>query len=766
MNVENRLDTGGAELSAQEQHLLDEFLAENQLFYGPDPEIMRDHALSPRSAAEARALTMGLDPNRINLVRGRIGSALEEAFSMVEQTGVAPGAKWGDLVSAIFTASGDMSQIGPHGIAVFASVCHYPVRFIRKYWTDDPSVGVRDGDAFIHNDSRYGNVHNTDQSMIMPLFHDGELVCWMTATIHEGECGAIEPGGMPSIAESKYDEGLKMCPFKCAENFTLKRDLVNFLQNSVRDPKLQLFDMKVKLHAVIRMRERLLAIIEEFGRDYFIATLRKTLEDTEAEVKRRIAELPDGTCRINTFIDNDLREHILGKWPLAITVQGERMIFDFRGACPELRNRSINASLASVKTCLMSNLAIYVWPDLPANQAVFSPVEVLTNRNSLVDPSDEAPVAMSLIPLFRALGAPAQVLAKFLYCLPKRYTAINAPHYNQPATFVYGGLTQHLEVTGNFCADINGNGAGGREDNDGEHAMSPVFGSFADTGEFELAEEELPFVRLVAQQLTKDRAGFGKHRGGMGYEQVVTVKGSSTFGFMTGQCGAKHPSAYGLFGGYGCPAYPLAKIKGVNVFEVLETNPERVKFSMIDLMNEQAIPGARYVMQDAGMNFELANEGEVYMICQGAGGGYGDVLERDPELVMKDIEEGLLSPRLAREIYFVVFDAETLVVDAAATAACRAREREARKARGRPFDDFCASWVKPAPDGALPYLGAWGANDGPIIANPPGGPRLVMAADAVEGVMISNPKDRRIAELEAEVASLAQRLAAAGTALS
>jgi N-methylhydantoinase B/oxoprolinase/acetone carboxylase alpha subunit len=26
-----------------------------------------------------------------------------------------------------------------------------------------------------------------------------------------------------------------------------------------------------------------------------------------------------------------------------------------------------------------------------------------------------------------------------------------------------------------------------------------------------------------------------------------------------------------------------------------------------------------------------SDEGEVYMICQGTGGGYGDVLERDPE---------------------------------------------------------------------------------------------------------------------------------------
>ena len=36
-----------------------------------------------------------------------------------------------------------------------------------------------------------------------------------------------------------------MPPFKIVENFELKRDLVTFLQNSVRDPRLQLEDMKV-----------------------------------------------------------------------------------------------------------------------------------------------------------------------------------------------------------------------------------------------------------------------------------------------------------------------------------------------------------------------------------------------------------------------------------------------------------------------------------------------------------------------------------------
>lgn len=678
---------------------------------------------------------------------------------MVEQMGVAPGARWGDLVSAVFTEAGDLSQVGPQGIVPFAAVSHYPVKFIRKYWLNDPTVGVRDGDGFIHNDSRYGNIHNTDQSMIIPLFHDGELVCWVGSTIHEGENGAIEPGGMPSIAESKFDEGLKMCPFKVVEHFELKRDLVNFLQNSVRDPKLQLADMKVKLHAVMRLRERVTAIIEEFGVDYLIATMRKTLEDTEAEVRRRVAELPDGTCRINTWIDGDLREHILAKFPLAITIKGDKMTWDLRGASPELANRSINCVVASLKSCLLSNLVLYVWPDLPANQAVLSPIDVLTDRNSLIDSSDDAPNAMSLIPIFRALSTPGMVLAKFAYCLPKRYTAVNANHYNQPATFVYGGITQHLEVTGNFCADINGNGGGARENCDGEHSLSPVFGFMADTGEYEIGEEELPYVRLVAQQLARDRVGWGKYRGGLGYEQISTVKGTDNFGFMTGQCGAKHNSAYGLFGGYGCPAYPLGKIKGVNVFDTLKTEPELVKFSMVELMNEQAIPGAKYIMQDAGMNFEQCHEGEVYMICQGAGGGYGDVLERDPELVMKDVEEGLISPELAAKIYRVEFDRRSLAVDAEATKAARATEREARKRRGVPYDEFVAKWVAKEPPRNLPYFGSWGDN-AKIYASPPGGKRVVMEADQVRGVMISNPKDRRIAALEMQLAEMRAKLEA------
>jgi N-methylhydantoinase B/oxoprolinase/acetone carboxylase alpha subunit len=169
-----------------------------------------------------------------------------------EAQGAAPGAM-GRLTTAIYTAAGDVSYLSCHGVIAFSAILHHPIRYIMKYWKDEPTVGVHEGDGFIHNDARFGNVHNTDQSMIMPIVHNGEIVAWVAATIHEGENGACEPGGMPSGSETAFDDGLRMSPFKIVERGHLRRDLLTFLQHSVRDPKLQLADLKVKIGSVRRI---------------------------------------------------------------------------------------------------------------------------------------------------------------------------------------------------------------------------------------------------------------------------------------------------------------------------------------------------------------------------------------------------------------------------------------------------------------------------------------------------------------------------------
>ena len=70
------------------------------------------------------------------------------------------------------------------------------------------------------------------------------------------------------------------------------------------------------------------------------------------------------------------------------------------------------------------------------------------------------------------------------------------------------------------------------------------------------------------------------------------------------------------------------------------------------------------------------------------GGGYGDPLDRDPELVLKDVLEGWISAERALDPYGVVLSGdprrwETLAIDAEATAAERARRRsESDRAEG------------------------------------------------------------------------------------
>ncbi len=69
-----------------------------------------------------------------------------------------------------------------------------------------------------------------------------------------------------------------------------------------------------------------------------------------------------------------------------------------------------------------------------------------------------------------------------------------------------------------------------------------------------------------------------------------------------------------------------------------------------------------------------ARVGDVLAVTQGGGGGYGDPLERDPDLVAADVIDGYVSPERALTDYGVVMDLAGRKADLAATA----RERDSR----------------------------------------------------------------------------------------
>jgi acetone carboxylase alpha subunit len=735
----------------QEKLIIDRFLEDTKLFLGPDPEIMNDHGLSPITDREKEAIESVPD-STISIVRSKLQAAATESFEMLEQVGAAPGAKWGDLITGIYTPSGDLSLASSGGVLAFSTTAQYAVKYTFKYWKTEETVGIHPGDAFMHNDARYGGVHNADQSMMLPIFHQGEIVAWSVAVVHEGENGAVEPGGIPSAAESKFLEGLMMSPFKVAQNYKLKKDLVTFLQNSVREPKLQLQDMKAKLAVVIRMKLRVEEAMNEYGVEAVIATLRKTLDDTVIEVKRRLQQWPDGTVRTMAVADGTLMENILIKTNLEVTKKGDVLHFDVSGSSPEFANRSTNTVLVGFKGVIAQLFLGYIWPDMPRNQAVVAPMKFTVTHRTILDSSYEAPNAQSMMTLFPVFTAAQIALAKFLFSSPEKHTKIIAPWYNMIATFLYGGITQNGETVGNLCADLNGMPGGARSDKDGEHAIAPLFAAMAEQGEQELIEEEIPIIQL-SRRIMKDNQGFGKFRGGQGYQMIVAVKDSPFWGLMATTIGSKFPSVYGLFGGYGCPAYPLAKVKGINAFDIMKRNPEIFEYTIEEILNDQPFENATYSTHHRGLQFELVQEGEIYMLTQGTGGGYGDILDRDPELVINDLEDGLISDYVAHNIYHIEYNAETMLIDSEGTKKARQQERDARKKRGVPFQDFVKGWNTEAPPAHLPWYGCW---DDPKVIYA-GSPEVKMPADQVQSIYLPDAKVTKIQQLEEKIRKLQQQ---------
>ena len=73
--------------------------------------------------------------------------------------------------------------------------------------------------------------------------------------------------------------------------------------------------------------------------------------------------------------------------------------------------------------------------------------------------------------------------------------------------------------------------------------------------------------------------------------------------------------------------------------------------------------------------------GEVFSVQMAGGGGFGPVLERDPQRVLDDVLDDKISVERARAVYGVVIDVTRGQIDLPATLAERARHRANGAAR-------------------------------------------------------------------------------------
>lgn len=695
------------------EEFLADLLGNRPVMYGPDTELTGESRLRPRTERENAALAMVTDPTDLAVGLSRIEAVLESSMEMLQQISASSAAKWGDLIVGIYTREGDFAVATSSGVNIFSATTSPVPKFINRYWADEPTVGVAEGDVFYHNDANYGGTHNLDHTLLIPLYWQGEHVAWIGAIVHEGENGAsLDPGGFALRATTKYAEGVRIPPMKIGENYVLRRDVVNLFQNQVRDPLLWLTDIRSKLAAARTVERRMHEFMAERSPELLIATMRSVLETTEAEVRKRISAWPDGVYRGVHFADSTLLEERLMKLCVELEKRGDRLIVRTTGSSPSI-DRALNVQ-AHFTRAMVGNLFMnFLYGDLPRTAGFIAALDFELEPGSIVTADAEQPTSLSLLTMFCFNAALHQAVTKAMFAAPGVAKPI-APWYAMIPTLQFGGLTQHMQLTANVSVEMNAAGGGARCDADGEHAAGPVFAPVSDWGEMELREMELPLLGLW-RRIPADNHGFGKYRGGSSVEWAYMLYGSRMFGFGITSMGGRFPVTGGMFGGYGGPCTPLTRVRPEGGVEAVRTwlaqGAKGLTYDAPSMVAERPLPG-EYQVTNPVCPADPVVEGDIWIQRVGGGGGYGDPLERDPEDAMVDLRRALISPEVARTVYRLVWDEERLEVDVEATETARAAERKARLARGKPYAEFVAEWRADAPPEHLGFLGSWDWSSG------------------------------------------------------
>ena len=169
------------------------------------------------------------------------------------------------------------------------------------------------------------------------------------------------------------------------------------------------------------------------------------------------------------------------------------------------------------------------------------------------------------------------------------------------------------------------------------------------------------------------------------------------------------PTSAGLFGGYPPAVRPGVRLVKSNVAHMFEGGAEipMSTESLVEQSNQNLVHGDLRVGSGIRKS-ETYDRGDMFLGLSPGGAGYGDVLDRDPDLVMSDVRRRIISPWVAENVCKVAFDPLSLQPETAETDRMREEERAARLSRGLTYDDFMQEWEKLAPNPEiLEYFGAW-----------------------------------------------------------
>jgi len=544
---------------------------------------------------------------------------------------------------------------------------------------DFPLETMRPGDVFFHNDvylSEGGIGHLPDLCVTVPVFHEGEVVCFVQAFGHHDDIGGATPGSMPSHATSVYEEGLMVPPIRLWDQGVPNEAALRIMTRNSRMPDSLAADLDAECSACLMGARRLSELFERYGRETVEACFQAILDKTTETFRREIlSKIPDGEYVWEDYAEHDgVEPPKLHRQRITLTKTstggpdgGPKLVIDFTGTGPQAKGPINHCGdyadgnfLKKWLAPILRNLADTPerMAELDVNEGIVPLIEMrFPPKGTLLTPIFPAPTNARTFVILRLLGVLAGAVAK----------AVDGRMPADQETIRYTGVYgKDLDGNDYLMREVLGGGSGGRYYADGEDTIHVVPDSRNLPTEF--TESRFPFV-VERLGLAVDSGGPGRYRGGLGYEKHIRMLKDGHFMSIADR---SILACWGVKGG-----------KAGRPFQVT-----------ID----PGGPNEREV--EALVDAEPVRAGEVIRIRTTGGGGWGDPLDRPYDEVLRDVRWGKVSVRGAHDDYGVVVTGEgdSLAVDEAASDALRERMR-AERPENEPFFDRGPGYARLA-DGA------------------------------------------------------------------
>ncbi len=471
-----------------------------------------------RPAKEAAATTpAAMDPVTIEIMWTRLVSIVDEAAKVIARTAFSTLSNDANDFACVLTdAAGFSLAQNTYGIPSFIATLPATVRHMLAEFGAD---AMRDGDVYITNDPWIGTGHLPDVCLVKPLFRGGRLVAFAATTSHVPDIG----GQVRSIAPRElFEEGLHIPPALFLRGGVPDALLVKLIRANVRTPDQTMGDVWAQLAALEVMEGRLAQLMADHGIADVAALAHQIYGRSERAMRAAIAAVPDGTYHY--AMETDGMPGMAAPFTLAVTltVKDGAIEADYAGTTAQ-QPCAINCPLTYTYAMTAYALRCALLPELPNNEGMFRPVTVRAPERTLLNPAFPAAVGGRA-----ATGhyVPVLVFGALHRALPQRVMAApGSPLWNMTLIGEEGGRRY-------ACVLFFNGGLGGRPGSDGVSCLS--WPSNISTTPVEVAERTAP-VLIRYKRLCPGSGGDGTHRGGLGQETLVELRGEgggSAF-FMT-----------------------------------------------------------------------------------------------------------------------------------------------------------------------------------------------------------------------------------------